>query len=308
MRVLVTGGAGFIGSHVVERLTAAGHSVAALDNLSSGSRANLPAGCELVELDLRDPALEAAVRRTAPQAVFHFAAQVDLRRSLADPVADAEENIVASLRLLEAAVHAGAGYFVFASSGGAIYGEADGPQDESRREEPLSPYGVAKLAVDKYLQTYRRQRGLTTCSLRLANIYGPRQASLGEAGVVAVFARRLAEGRPLRVHGDGLQTRDFVFVDDVAALAPRLLERRAGGIFNVGSGIETSIAELAAAMCALAGRGTAEPAPAVAGEQRRSVLDAGKAGRELGWRAATPLAAGLARTLGWFAARRAEAV
>jgi UDP-glucose 4-epimerase len=208
--------------------------------------------------------------------------------------------------LLEAAAGCGARRFVFASSGGAIYGEADAPQDETHREAPLSPYGVAKLAVDKYLDVYRRRRGLAPVSLRLANVYGPRQSAAGEAGVVAVFARRLAAGQPLRIHGDGLQTRDFVYVRDVASLTAALLERDAEGVFNVGTGVETPVRDLAARMCALAGGGAVETAPAVPGEQRRSVLDAGKAARELGWRPATRLDAGLAATLEWFAERRGE--
>jgi UDP-glucose 4-epimerase len=306
MNVVVTGGAGFIGSHVAEALIETGHAVAVIDNLSTGRRQNVPVGCALLEMDLRDPALAGELARRAPEAVFHFAAQIDLRRSLADPVGDAEDNLIATLRLLEATVASGAGRFVFASSGGAIYGEASGPQDEQHREAPLSPYGVAKLAVDKYLDVYRRQRGLRAVSLRLSNVYGPRQSAAGEAGVVGVFARRLADGRPLRVHGDGLQTRDFVAVRDVAALAPPLLERDVEGTFNLGTGIETSVRDLAARMCARAGRGVIDAAPAGPGEQRRAVLDAGKAGRELGWRPATALDDGLRDTLEWFAARRSE--
>lgn len=296
----MTGGAGFIGSHVVERLSRAGHSVVALDNLSSGRRANLPDSCSLIEIDLRDAALQHAIRDAAPEAIFHFAAQIDLRESLADPVRDAEQNVIASLRLLEAATAAGTRYFVFASSGGAIYGEAGGPQDENHPESPLSPYGVAKLAVDKYLHVYRHHRGLATCSLRLSNVYGPRQATRGEAGVVAVFARCLVEKRPLRIHGDGTQTRDFLFAGDIAALAPRLLERRPTGVYNLGTGVETSIADLAR-RCAAAGGAAVEFTAGVPGEQRRSVLDAGKAHRELGWRATTSLDEGLAATLAWFA-------
>ncbi len=306
MRVLVTGGAGFIGSHVVERLLAAGHAVTALDDLSTGRRENLPPGCELLEVDLCQPQADVAVRRAAPEAVFHFAAQIDLRRSLEDPVADAGQNIVASLRLLESALAAGASYFVFASSGGAIYGEADGPQDENHREAPLSPYGAAKLAVDKYLGVYHHHRGLATCSLRLSNVYGPRQQARGEAGVVAVFARCLRDGRPLPIHGDGAQTRDFLYVDDVARLAPLLISRPAGGVFNLGTGIETSVATLAATVRELTGAGAPPTtgAPAVPGEQRRSVLDAGRARRELGWQPEVSLTEGLRRTLAWFGARR----
>jgi len=307
MRVLVTGGAGFIGSHVAEALIGAGHAVAVIDDLSTGRRENVPRACAVREMDLRDPALAGELARLAPEAVFHFAAQIDLRRSLADPAGDAEANVIATLRLLEATVASGARRFVFASSGGAIYGEASGPQDEEHREAPLSPYGVAKLAVDKYLDVYRRQRGLRAISLRLSNVYGPRQSAAGEAGVVAVFARRLAGGQPLRVNGDGLQTRDFIAVRDVGGLAPRLLERDVEGTFNLGSGIETSVRDLASRMCALAGRGTIEAAPAIPGEQRRSVLDAKKARRELDWRPATPLDDGLRDTLQWFAAQGSTA-
>jgi UDP-glucose 4-epimerase len=309
MRVLVTGGAGFIGSHIAERLLAEGGTVEVLDDLRNGSRANVPAGAAFVEMDLRDPALAEVLGRFRPRAIVHCAAQIDVRVSCQDPVRDAEENILATLRLLEAGLASGLEHVVFASSGGAIYGEASGPQDEGHPEVPLNPYGCAKLAVDKYLHAYRHQRGLTSTSLRFSNVYGPRQGARGEAGVVAVFCKRLREGLPPCINGDGGQTRDFVYAPDLAEAVSRVLERRAQGVFNLGTGVETSVKDLATSLCALAGMDPArvEHAPGVAGEQRRSVLDPAKARRELGWTPRTDLREGLETTYRWFADRRGEA-
>ncbi|MGA2082518.1 MAG: NAD-dependent epimerase/dehydratase family protein [Holophaga sp.] len=302
MRVLVTGGAGFIGSHLGGRLMAEGHRVAILDNLRGGVRDNLPSGAEFLELDLRDPGLPAELARLRPEAIVHCAAQIDVRLSCRDPLFDAGENILGTLGLLEAALGQGLRHFVFASSGGAIYGEAEAPQGEDHPERPSNPYGVAKLAVDKYLHAYAVQRGLSGCSLRFANAYGPRQGAKGEAGVVAVFCRRLAQGLRPVVNGDGLQTRDFVYVDDLVDAAVRALERRATGILNVGTARETSILDLARRLCALAG---VDPAgirhqDAIPGEQRRSVLDPGRARAALGWEPRTTLDQGLAATWAWF--------
>jgi len=306
MRILVTGGCGFIGSHVVDRFVSEGHQVWALDNLSSGSRSNLHPGARFIGLDLQDARLAQEVAAVRPEAVFHLAAQIDVRISCADPVRDASENILGSLRLVEAGLAAGMGYFGFASSGGAIYGEAAGPQSEAHPETPLNPYGVAKLSVDKYLHAYAVQRGLASASLRFANVYGPRQGAKGEAGVVAVFAKRLRDGLAPRINGDGAQTRDFVYAPDLAEAASLALARRATGVFNLGTGRETSVRTLAERLCAAAGLDPAaiEHLPGIPGEQRRSVLDPGKAARELGWIPRTALDDGLGQTWTWFQANR----
>jgi UDP-glucose 4-epimerase len=308
MRILVTGGAGFIGSHFVDRFLAEGHQVWVLDNLRSGSRANLDPRATFVHLDLKDERLAAEIGRIRPEAVFHLAAQIDVRVSCGDPVLDATENILATLRLIEAGLASGMAFFGFASSGGAIYGEASGPQSEAHPEVPMNPYGVAKLAVDKYLHSYAVQRGLKSASLRFSNVYGPRQGAKGEAGVVAVFAKRLRDGLPPRINGDGLQTRDFVFAPDLAEAASLVLGRRATGVFNLGTGRETSILDLARGLCTAAAQDPAgiERAPGIPGEQRRSVLDASKAARELGWRPRMDLGEGLKLTYDWFAANRQE--
>ena len=308
MRILVTGGAGFIGSHFVDRFISEGHQVWVLDNLRSGSRANLNPAATFLELDLKDDRLAAEVAAVRPEAVFHLAAQIDVRVSCADPVFDATENILATLRLIEAGLAAGMSFFGFASSGGAIYGEAGGPQSEAHPELPLNPYGVAKLAVDKYLHAYGVQRGLASASLRFSNVYGPRQGAKGEAGVVAVFAKLLRDGKPIRINGDGLQTRDFVFAPDLAEAASLVLQKGATGVFNLGTGRETSVRRLAEELCAAAGL---EPSciqhgAGIPGEQRRSVLDPAKAARELGWAPRTPLAEGLRTTYDWFRTNRQE--
>ncbi len=304
MHILVTGGAGFIGSHVADRCVAEGHRVTVLDNLRSGSEANLNPRADFVRMDLRDPGLPALVGKLRPEAVLHFAAQIDVRVSCQDPVFDAEENVLATLRLIEAGLASGMARFVFASSGGAIYGEASGRQDEAHPEVPLNPYGVAKLAVDKYLAAYAVQRGLAGCSLRFSNVYGPRQGSKGEAGVVAVFCKALRAGRAPVVNGDGRQTRDFLFAPDIAEAVSLALARRATGVFNLGTGIETDIRTLAEGLCERAGvdPGAIVHAPGIAGEQRRSCLDPGKAARELDWRPRTAFAEGLGLTWDWFRA------
>lgn len=308
MRILVTGGAGFIGSHFVERFITEGHQVWILDNLSSGTKANLHPEAQFLHLDLQDARLAQEIAAVSPEAVFHLAAQIDVRVSCSDPVRDATENILATLKLLEAGLASGMAFFGFASSGGAIYGEADGPQGESHSETPLSPYGVAKLAVDKYLHAYGVQRGLRSAALRFANVYGPRQGAKGEAGVVAVFSKLLRDGRMPRINGDGLQTRDFVYAPDLAEAASLVLQKRATGVFNLGTGRETAVLGLAQALCQIAGSDPAQlqHGPGIAGEQRRSVLDASKAARELGWTPRTGLAEGLRSTYDWFASHRQE--
>jgi UDP-glucose 4-epimerase len=305
MNVLVTGGAGFIGSHFVDRFLSEGYGVWALDNLRCGSRANLNPDAGFIQIDLNDPALGAELAKIRCEAVFHLAAHIDVRVSCRQPIFDATENIMATLRLLEAGLETGMRYFCFASSGGAIYGEADaGPQTEEQPEVPVSPYGAAKLAVDKYLYAYSVQRGLKSSSLRFSNVYGPRQGAKGEAGVVAVFSKLLREGKPPRVNGDGLQTRDFIYVADLAEAASMALRQRATGVFNLGTGLETSILDLARSLGLMAGADPSrvEYGPAIPGEQRRSVVDPSKAAKVLAWSPRTSLANGLRTTYEWFAA------
>jgi UDP-glucose 4-epimerase len=296
MHVLVTGGAGFIGSHIVDALIARGDRVTVVDNLSTGNRANVNPKAELQAIDVGDAVV------TNVDAVIHQAAQVDLRKSVSDPGFDAEVNVVGSVRLLEAAANAGVKRFLFASTGGAIYGEPlQVPQTEEHPANPLSPYGCAKLAVEHYLHYFREVRGLPCVALRYANVYGPRQNAKGEAGVVAIFAPPLLADEVVTINGSGEQTRDFVYVGDVVAANLAALDGDFGGAFNVGTGVETSINELHAKMARVAGA-TKPPryAPPKLGEQMRSVLDGSRL-RKLA-NLAEPLALdeGLRRTLEWF--------
>jgi UDP-glucose 4-epimerase len=299
VRALVTGGAGFIGSHVVDALLERGDEVHVLDNLATGRRENLANGATLHEADIRTDS--AAVFDTVrPDACFHLAAQADVRVSVAQPDFDADVNVVGTIRVLEAARAHGA-KIVFASTGGAIYGECDGPAPEDAPRRPLAPYGTAKLAAEEYLKTYNRLYGTRHVVLRYANAYGPRQEANLEGGVVSIFMRELAGGGTPRIFGDGKQTRDFVYVSDVAAATVRAREAN-GGVFNIGTGIETSVVDLYDAVRRAAGVGTnaqyAAPRP---GEILRSVLDVSRAKRELGWRSEHDLDAGLAETWAWIA-------
>ncbi len=296
MRALVTGGAGFIGSHLVDALVERGDSVLVLDDLSTGKRENLNPGATFVEGDVREAAdVNAAFAEAEPQVCFHLAAQADVRRSVEDPVRDSEINTIGTIRVLEAARHHGT-QIVFSSTGGAIYGECAEPAAETAPRQPLSPYGTSKLAAEEYLAAYGRLYGTTHVALRYANIYGPRQDPHGEAGVVAIFLGRLAAGEPPRIFGDGRQTRDYVFVGDVVA-ATLAAAGQNGGVFNVGTGVETSVLELAEA-CARATGVEFEPVfePARLGELERSFLDPALAAETLGFRAAVAVADGIART------------
>ena len=307
MKALVTGGAGFIGSNLVDALLARGDEVTVLDDLSTGRRENLDGalatGARLAEADVRDAA---AVREIAaeagPEAVFHLAAQIDVRKSVADPAFDASVNVGGTANVLEAARAAGARRVVFVSTGGAIYGEGDGkalPLDEGAAVEPLSPYGQSKFAAEGYLALYERLYGLSGVSMRLGNVYGPRQDPLGEAGVIAIFCGKLSGGGRPTVFGDGKQTRDYIYVGDVVAALLAAAGSEATGAFNVGTGIETDVLELARALADLGGAGGFEPelAPARAGEVLRIAIDPARAKRELGWQAAVGLGEGLRLTL-----------
>ncbi len=307
MKALVTGGAGFIGSNLVDALLARGDAVTVVDDLSTGRRSNLDgalaAGAELVELDIRDgAALAELLARVEPEIVFHLAAQIDVRKSLADPAFDAAINVGGTANLLEAMRGAGSGRIVFVSTGGAIYGEGAGkelPLDESAPIEPFSAYGQSKFAAEGYLALYERLYGVSGVSLRLGNVYGPRQDPLGEAGVIAIFCGRLRAGERPTVFGDGRQTRDYIYVGDVVAAALAAAESEASGPINIGTGIETDVLELAARLAEIDGSESFEPelAPARAGEVQQIALDAGRAERELGWRATTGVAEGLRLTL-----------
>ena len=296
MRALVTGGAGFIGSHLVDALVERGDSVLVLDDLSTGKTENLNPGATFVEDDVRDAAaVDAAFAELDPEVCFHLAAQADVRRSVEDPVRDAEINTIGTIRVLEAARRHET-RVVFSSTGGAIYGECTAAATETAPRLPLSPYGTSKLASEEYLGAYGRLYGTTHVALRYANIYGPRQDPHGEAGVIAIFFGRLANGEPPRIFGDGRQTRDYVYVGDVVA-ATLAAAGQAGGVFNVGTGVETSVLELAEACARVSGQ-KLEPLfePARLGELERSVLDPTLAAETLGFRAAVAIEDGLART------------
>lgn len=311
MRALVTGGAGFIGSTLVDRLLAEGHAVDVIDDLSSGTLANLAEAranrdheLKVHQIDIRDGAVVDLIARRRPEVIFHLAAQADVRVSVARPAFDAEVNILGSINVLEGARMGGARKVVFASSGGTIYGEpapSDLPVRESHPQQPLSPYGVAKRVVTDYLHVYRELHSLEFTSLAMANIYGPRQDPHGEAGVVAIFAGLLLAGKPCTIFGDGAQTRDFVYVDDAVDAFVRAADRGSGLLCNIGTGVETSVNALYAAMAGAAGVTTPPVhASARAGELARSALDPGRAAMHLGWRPWTELADGVAEVLRWF--------
>jgi len=309
--VLITGGAGFIGSHLAEAFLAAGDRVLVVDDLSSGREENVPVGAALEVLDVRSPAAADLVERTRPDLLVHQAAQMDVRRSVADPAFDADVNVRGTLVLLEAARRAGTPRVVFASTGGAIYGEQEVyPASEEHQPRPLSPYGVAKLAVERYLYYYHREHGVDATCLRYANVYGERQSPHGEAGVVAIFLDRLLAGGTATIHGDGLQTRDYVHVSDVVRANLAAARDAADGprfrVYNVGTGVETSVVELYRRIAEALGLDRpAEYGPAKPGEQRRSSVDPSRARSELRLPEPLPLAEGLARTAAWFGARAA---
>ncbi|MBX7221497.1 MAG: NAD-dependent epimerase/dehydratase family protein [Blastocatellia bacterium] len=302
MKILVTGGAGFIGSHLVDAFVAAGHEVFVVDNLSTGFRANINPSATFIEADIRDDRIKEVVAEVAPDVISHQAAQIDVRISVNNPCLDAQINIVGSLNLLEAAREAGVKRVMFASTGGAIYGEQDYfPADEAHPTRPLSPYGIAKLAVEKYLDYYRWVYGVQTSVLRYANVYGPRQNPHGEAGVVAIFCERMCAGTPLVINGDGEQTRDYVYVGDVVRANLTALADAESDVYNVGTAIETNVNQIFHHLREAAGLDLEENhGPAKLGEQRRSVITARRLAEKFNWQPETDLATGLRHTFEFF--------
>jgi UDP-glucose 4-epimerase len=297
VRAIVTGGAGFIGSHVVDALVARGDEVAVIDSLAHGSKENVSAGAELHVRDIREP-LDDLFDAVRPEAVFHLAAQADVRVSVENPVEDADVNVVGTIRILEGARRHGA-QVVFSSTGGAIYGECEEPAREDAATEPLSPYGTSKLAAEEYLRSYNRLYGTRHISLRYGNVYGPRQDPHGEAGVVAIFLGALSRGEQAKIFGNGAQTRDYVYVGDVARATTSTVGQD-HGVFNVGTGRETSVVELYELCARVAGSDiSAEQAPARLGELQRSFLDPTRAATELGFTAMVELEDGLRATWDW---------
>jgi UDP-glucose 4-epimerase len=310
MRILVTGGAGFIGSHTVDGLVAAGtHEVAVIDDLSAGKRDQVNPGAHFYQADIRNAAeIGQIMASERPEVMVHFAAQMDVRRSVADPAFDAQVNLVGFLNLMEAGRHHGLRRVVFSSTGGAIYGEQDTfPANESHACRPVSPYGVAKFSTESYLFFYHVQYGIEYAAMRYANVYGPRQDPHGEAGVVAIFCGRLLADEQVTIFGDGEQTRDYVYVGDVVRANVAAVAASATGPINIGTGIETSVNQLYEILAATAGSDRL-PAYAAArrGEQKRSVIEAVRAGRELGWQPEVTLEEGLRRTYRFFQERSAR--
>ncbi|CAN5631533.1 SDR family oxidoreductase [soil metagenome] len=300
MRILLTGGAGFIGSHVAEHLLQRGHEVAIIDNLSTGNRENVPREAAFCEADIRSAKdVEEVFARFEPEVLSHQAAQMDVRRSVAEPGFDAEVNIVGTLRLLEGCVRHGVSKVVFASTGGAIYGEQQQfPAPEDHPQYPLSPYGVSKLAGERYLHFYCEQYGLPYTVLRYANVYGPRQDPHGEAGVVAIFCGNLAAGDASRINGSGEQTRDYTYVGDVARANVLAVEGESpAGAYNIGTAVETSVNRLYDLLQNVSGKDLLpQHGPAKPGEQLRSSVDSSSAARVFGWRPQVALEEGLRET------------
>jgi UDP-glucose 4-epimerase len=304
MRVMVTGGAGFIGSNLVDRLERDGHDVVVVDDLRRGRKENLAnAAAELIELDVTSPHVDDVVAAAAPEVIFHLAAQIDVRLSVCRPIQDAQQNVLGGLNVAEAARRHGTRKIVFASSGGAIYGAPERlPVAETAPIEPRSPYAAAKVCTEVYLNTYRRLHGLDCTHLALANVYGPRQHAVGEAGVVAVFVERMLAGRPTKVFGDGGNTRDYVYVDDVVAAFATAAGTVGGGQrYNIGTGRQTSDLELHTLVAkAVGGADEPEFAPSRLGDVRASALDAAAARRDLGWQPTVGLDEGVRRTVRHF--------
>lgn len=302
MKILVTGGAGFIGSHIVDAYVNLGHEVHIVDNLVTGKRENLNPAAKFIEMDISSPEIATLLALEKYEIINHHAAQMDVRKSVADPAYDLNVNILGSVRILQAGVENGLKQFIFASSGGTVYGEQETfPADETHPNRPISPYGVAKFSVEKYLYFYHVQYGLPFTAFRYANIYGPRQNPHGEAGVVAIFAERMLRGETVVINGDGLQTRDYVHVADVVAANVLALGCGDSGALNIGTGVESTVVDLFQIINESLGAGYVQNhGPAKPGEQRRSVLDATLTQQVLGWEPKWLLGAGLHNTMNWF--------
>jgi len=302
MKVCVTGGAGFIGSHVAQGYLDAGHDVVILDNLSTGKRANVPERARLIEVDITDPSLSAIFGQERFDVVNHHAAHMELRVSVEDPVMDATTNIIGSLRLLEAAHRNGVGHVVFASSGGAVYGEQlTFPADETHSTKPISPYGVSKRSVELYLDYYQSVHGMSSTILRYTNVYGPRQNPFGEAGVIAIFLQKWIDGEEAVINGDGEQTRDYIYVGDVARANLIAVEKRLAGAFNCCTGIETPLNTLVSHL--RHSYGTTSPirhGDGKPGDLRRNVCSFQKLREASGWTPLTGLKEGVQLTSDWF--------
>lgn len=305
MKVLVTGGAGFIGSHLVDRLVQEGHEVIIVDNLVTGKRRNINRAARFYKLDIQSWRLERVFRNERPNVVMHLAAQMDVRKSVEDPMFDAQVNILGTLNVLQQAVKNGVRKVVFSSSGGAIYGEQEiYPAPESHVTRPLSPYGLSKLCGEQYLSYYQRSSGLQVVSLRYANVYGPRQDPEGEAGVVAIFIQKMLNNEQAVINGNGRQTRDFVFVEDVVEANLAVMGQETQGTYNVGTGVETSVNDLFRILIQHTGSTCKEVhGPAKKGEQARSVIDNTRMRHELSWEPKADLSEGLKKTVEYFRER-----
>lgn len=302
MKVLVTGGAGFIGSHVVDLLVGAGHDVVVVDNLSTGRKSNLNPQAKLYTLDIRDPEVEKVFETERPEVVDHHAAQMDVRRSVADPIYDADINVIGGLNILNMAVKYGARKFIHISSGGAVYGEPVYlPCDENHPVTPLCPYGATKYMLELYLYMYKETYGLDYSILRYANVYGPRQDPAGEAGVIAIFAGNMLKDKAVTIYGTGEQVRDYIFVKDCARANLMLLENGSGRVYNLGCGIGTTVNQVYNHLKEITAYGQpANYAPPRPGETFRIYLDNSRAGKELGWEPTVSLQEGLRQTVDYF--------
>lgn len=302
MRILVTGGAGFIGSHIVDRLVLEGHTVSIIDDLSTGKRENVNHKAEFYKMDIGSPRIERVFKKERPELICHHAAQMDVRRSVADPAFDAQTNIIGTLNLLENAVRFGTRKVVFASTGGAIYGEGGPyPATEDNLARPVSPYGISKLTGEHYLYYYMVTYGLSYVALRYANVYGPRQDPFGEAGVVAIFTQKMLRNEQPVINGNGMQTRDYVYVEDVVDAVNAAIHSDISDTFNVGTGIETSVNELFRLLMEITGGNVREMhGPAKKGEQMRSCLSCDKIKKTLDWEPGVSIREGLSKTVAFF--------